>query len=224
MRKIKLLGAAIALMITATTGAQTQDLQTFNKIKVFGKIEVNIQKADKYSISIKSDEKSSKSISYDIFGDELHIKAKSPIPKQTNAVVQVFCPTIEVIEIGGGANCYTTGPLPAQKLHLEAGAASEIDFTIESDSVSVRVSKNGFVRLSGKTRAVSLKTSTGGSYESGAMECEIFYAEMKNGVARAKVTTEIIADIAKKACIFYTGNPKITEKETSKGEIARDQE
>lgn len=221
--KTKSIFTILALSLSLTTFAQTSNLPKFSKIKVFGKIEVNIQKGNDYSISFKSDVKDSKSVSFDMLGDELHIKTKSPIPMQTNAVVQVLCPEVEVIEIGGGAKCYTTGSLSAGTLHLEAGAASEIDFTLEADSVSVRVSKNGFVRLAGKTRAVALKTSTGGSYEAETMDCNIIYADMKAGVARVKAE-QIVANIAEKATIFYIDNPKIVEKEGSKGEIARDQE
>lgn len=201
-----------------------QQTEAFHKIKVYGKIEVRIQNSPQHNVELKADSIVSRNVSYKVNNGELHIKADSPIPRQTNVTVVVSCSNVDTIEIGGGAKCYSKGTIETKYLYLEAGAATELDLLIDVDSVSSRISKNGFIRLTGKAESATIKTTTGGSYAADAMECKRFYATMNGGVARAKVEQKIEANLSQKSTLLYLGTPKIIEAPSSKGEITLDQE
>lgn len=222
MKSIKIITAIAALAFALPVAAQT-DLPEFTKIKVYGKMEVSIKYGQEQSVTVKAEEQAKNSVKYEVTDGQLRISAGA-IPRQTNVVVIVGCPKLDAIELGGGAKCFNSGAITTDTLHLEAGAGTELDLLIESDSVNVMVARSGFVRLNGKSRAVRLKTSTGGSYAADEMDCNIFYADMKAGIARPKVSEKIVANIAEKASILYTGTPKIEKKEGSKGEIKPDEE
>ena len=213
--------AALAFALPAS--AQT-DIADFNSIKVYGKMEVSIKFGQEKSVTVKTDEQYKKDVSVEVVDGQLRIGAGSVIPRQTNVVVVVGCPKLDAVELGGGAKCFNSGAITTPVLKLEAGAGTELDLLVESDSVDVMVARGGFARLNGKARAVRLKTSSGGSYAADEMENSVFYAEMGGGIARTKTSDKIVADLAAKAELFYTGSPKIVQKEGSKGEIKPDEE
>lgn len=216
--------ATIAAMATTLSAAAQTDLPEFNKIKVYGKMEVSIKFGQEQSVTVKTDEQYKKDISVEVVDGQLRIGAGSVVPRQTNVVVIIGCPKLDAVELGGGAKCFNSGAITTPVLHLEAGAGTELDFLVESDSVDLMVARGGFARLSGKSRAVRLKTSSGGSYAADEMENNVFYAEMGGGIARTKTSDKIVADLAAKATLLYTGSPKIEKKEGSKGEIKPDEE
>lgn len=222
MKTLATISTIAALTFANLASAQT-DLPDFNSIKVYGKMEVSIKFGQEQSVTVSGDEQSKKIISFEVVDGQLRISAGA-IPRQTNVVVAVGCPKLNAVELGGGAKCINRGAITTDTLLLDAGAGTELDLLVESDSVNVKVARGGFVRLNGEARAVALKTSTGGSYAASELENNVFYAEMGGGIARTKTSDKIVADLAAKASLLYTGSPKIVKKETSKGEIKPDEE
>ena len=222
MKALATISTITALTFANLVSAQT-DLPDFNSIKVYGKIEVSIKFGQEQSVTVSGDEQSKKNISFEVVDGQLRISAGA-IPRQTNVVVAVGCPKLNTVELGGGAKCINRGAITTDTLLLEAGAGTELDLLVESDSVYVKVARGGFVRLNGKARTVALKTSTGGSYAASELENNVFYAEMGGGIARTKTSDKIVADLAAKASLLYAGSPKIVKKESSKGEIKPDEE
>ena len=222
MKIIKSVVAIAALAFSFPALAQT-DLPEFNKIKVYGKLEVSIKYGQEKSVTVKAEEQYKSEVKYSVSDGQLRISTGS-IPRQAKVTVVIGCPTLDAVELGGGAKCFNSGAITTPVLHLEAGAGTELDFLVESDSVDVMVARGGFVRLNGKARAVQLKTSTGGSYAADEMENNVFYAEMGGGIARTKTSDKIVANLAAKASLLYIGSPKIEKKFGSKGEIKPDEE
>ena len=220
MKTIKAFAAIAALTIGLSASAQT-DLPEFTKIKVFGRMEVSIKYGQPQSVTVKAGE--TDKVSYKVVDGQLQISGEA-LTRQSNVVVTVGCPKLDAVELGGNAKCINRGAITTDILHLEAGAGTELDLLVESDSVNVKVARGGFVRLNGKSRAVKLKTSSGGSYAADEMENSVFYAEMGGGVARTKTSDLIVADLAAKASLFYIGSPKIETKDGSKGEIKPEEE
>jgi len=184
-------------------------------------MEVSIKYGQPQSVTVKAGK--TDNVTYKVVDGQLQISGEA-LTRQSNVVVTVGCPKLDAVELGGNAKCFNSGAITSDILHLEAGAGTELDLLIESDSVDLLVARGGFARLNGKARAVKLKTSSGGSYAADEMENSVFYAEMGGGIARTKTSDKIVADLAAKASLFYTGTPKIETKEGSKGEIKPDEE
>ena len=220
MKTIRALAAIAALSIGLSASAQT-NLPEFTKIKVFGRMEVSIKYGQPQSVTVKAGK--TDNVTYKVVDGQLQINGEA-LTRQSNVVVTVGCPKLDAVELGGNAKCFNSGAITTDILHLEAGAGTELDLLIESDSVDLLVARGGFARLNGKARAVKLKTSSGGSYAADEMENSVLYAEMGGGIARTKTNDRIVADLAEKATLIYTGSPKIETKEGSKGEIKQDNE
>ena len=220
MKTIRAFAAIAALTIGLSASAQT-NLPEFTKIKVFGRMEVSIKYGQPQSVTVKAGK--TDNVTYKVVDGQLQINGEA-LTRQSNVVVTVGCPKLDAVELGGNAKCFNSGAITTNILHLEAGAGTELDLLIESDSVDLLVARGGFARLNGKARAVKLKTSSGGSYAADEMENSVLYAEMGGGIARTKTNDRIVADLAEKATLIYTVSPKIETKEGSKGEIKPDEE
>ena len=220
MKTIRAFAAIAALSIGLSASPQT-NLPEFTKIKVFGRMEVSIKYGQPQSVTVKAGK--TDNVTYKVVDGQLQISGEA-LTRQSNVVVTVGCPKLDAVELGGNAKCFNSGAITTNILHLEAGAGTELDLLIESDSVDLLVARGGFARLNGKARAVKLKTSSGGSYAADEMENSVLYAEMGGGIARTKTNDRIVADLAEKATLIYTGSPKIEAKEGSKGEIKPDDE
>ncbi|MBR5642948.1 MAG: DUF2807 domain-containing protein [Salinivirgaceae bacterium] len=220
MKTIRAFAAIAALTIGLSASAQT-NLPEFTKIKVFGRMDVSIKYGQPQSVTVKAGK--TDNVTYKVVDGQLQINGEA-LTRQSNVVVTVGCPKLDAVELGGNAKCFNSGAITTNILHLEAGAGTELDLLIESDSVDLLVARGGFARLNGKARAVKLKTSSGGSYAADEMENSVLYAEMGGGIARTKTNDRIVADLAEKATLIYTGSPKIETKEGSKGEIKPDEE
>ena len=220
MRAIKTLATVAALAAALSASAQT-DLPEFTKIKAFGKMEVSIKYGQPQSVTVKAGK--TDRVTYKVVDGQLQISGEA-LTRQSEVVVTVGCPKLDAIELGGNAKCINSGAITTDILHLEAGAGTELDLLIESDSVDLMVARGGFARLNGKARTVKLKTSSGGSYAAEELENSVFYAEMGGGIARTNTSDKIVANLAAKATLLYLGSPKIEKKDGSKGEIKRDEE
>lgn len=218
MRLLSSIALLAAMTFFQAATAQTK-LQPFTGIKVFGKMEVCVKIGPEPSIKIDADPQRKEKISYKIVNGQLHINNSIT----NNIVIIVSCPNINYIELGGGAKLYNSGTIKTDSLYLEAGAGTELDLLVECDSIYSKIARKGFVRLTGKSRAVELKTTSGGSMTSEELENDMLYANMEDGFARTKASN-IIADIAPWAKIYYLGSPNIIRKDDSKGQIIPDEE
>ncbi len=84
---------------------------------------------------------------------------------------------------------YTNGPLN----QLEAHTAAEIHLSecaVDSNSLKVRVSTGAVVKVTGTTRQLDLKVSTGGSFNSGS-----YRNDLKIGSALVKLSTGATAGL-----------------------------
>lgn len=218
MKTLRTIALLATMAVSLASTAQTT-LQPFTGIKVFGKMEVSVKIGQEPSIKIDANPQSKEKISYKVVNDQLHINNSATY----NIVVIVSCPSVNHIELGGGAKLFNSGTIKSDSLHLEAGAGTELDLLVECDSIYSKIARKGFVRLTGKARALELKTTTGGTLSSEELENDILYANMEDGFARTKASS-IIADIAPWAKIYYIGTPTIIRKDDSKGQIIPDEE
>lgn len=218
MKTLKTIALLATMAISVVTSAQGE-LQPFTGIKVFGKMEVSVKIGQEPNIKIDATPQIKERISYKVVNNQLHINNNS----SSNVVVVVSCPMVNAIELGGGAKLFNSGAIKTDSLHLEAGAGTELDLLVECDSIYSKIARKGFVRLTGKTRALELKTTTGGTLASEELENDILYANMEDGLARTKAST-IVADIVTWAKIYYIGTPTIIRKDNSNGQIIPDEE
>jgi hypothetical protein len=221
---IKLLFKINLLLVLAVLSlhAQSQDsiaLQPFHEINIFGRLEVKLNQRPDESIKIKCDSLNRSSVNYEVKDGILKIGLLSEFPPEIQIIVEVNFKHLDRISIGGGSKVYNRGVLEAKLINLKIGTGCELDLLTKVDSANIKVTKGGFVRLTGDCRAINLKTATKGVFRGTDLKNKSVTAKMNGGKAFVSATKMIDVKATMQAKLFYLGDPKILKQKVKTGAI-----
>lgn len=191
-----------------------EKLEAFNKIKVFGKIEVRLEKANETAILLESGTFDVEKVKFEVKDSTLEIKLLYEFPPAIKVQATVFFTEINEVEANAGAKVYNKGAIEVRNFCLEAKTGCELDLLIKTDSATVTVNKEAFVRLTGQSRSVKLKTATGGSYIATELASENLYAKMLGGTAEVNVTENLKAKVMFGGSLKYLKQPRFIDRKT----------
>jgi len=219
-KKIATVFALIFGLLMGVNGQIQKELDDFNEIKVFGRIEVRLEYNELPSIKIESGSFDIENVHFKVNDGILILRLLSEFPPEIKVYVTVFHNPIKSISANAGAKIYNRNELNGPFLNIEAKSGSELDLFMNTDSIQVLVNKGAFVRLTGKSKAVKLKTSTGGDFRATALASENLFAIMNGGTAEVNVSEYLDAKVRFGAMLKYLQQPKKIEKSISfKGTI-----
>lgn len=201
--------------------SEFKPLSPFSKIDILGRVEVRLVKSDTNKITIKPGKFDVSKVSYSIEDDELKIKLLKGLPDAIKVNIEVFYNEVSQITLGGGAKLYNRGTLEANKLEIFSKSGSNVDLLIYADSVNVKLKRGAFVRLSGESNYVYVKTASGADYRATELENKTTEAVLNGGSAEVNTKGFIDATVRFGATLKYTQQPeKIKKKEQLGGEIS----
>jgi hypothetical protein len=225
MKILKLLSVvAFTCFVNANIlyGQIATKIGSFNRIEVFGKINVRLQKSNNDSLFINSGSFDVEKVTYIIENGVLKIKLLSEFPPEIKVDITVDFQQINSLKAGGGTKIYNRGVIDSKKFVIDAKSGCELDLAVDIDSVKVKVNKGAFVRLTGKNRFMQLKTATGGDFRSTNMESKIVVAVLNGGTAEIKCSEHLDATVRYGASLKFVEPPKqIKRKERLGGTIGK---
>ena len=201
-------------------GQITTELAPFNKIEVFGKISVRLEKSSSDSICIKGGGLDIDKIKYSVKDSVLSIKLLSEFSKSIKISITVKFQELTSIKVKAGCKIYNRGSIDSDYLYLLVKSGSEADLLINVDSLEVKVNEKAFARLTGSNNYMALKTSTGGDIVSINLSNKITLAKLNGGSAEINVSDYLEATVRNGASLKYIKQPKkIKRKERLGGTI-----
>jgi len=201
---------------------KVQQLEGFNQIELFGKIEVRLECANQDSIVIESGTFDVDKIYYSVKDSVLSVKLTYEFPPSIKVRVTIFYKNLKSLEAGGGIKLYNRGALKGRFMEIAAKSGSDFDLLIATDSIVMKVNKGAFVRLSGSSKVVNLSTSTGGDYRATELENETTYAKMSGGSAEVAPKLLLDANVSFGATLKYKDKPsRIKRSEKFGGSISQ---
>ena len=212
---------SLLLSFTEVTYSQiATKINSFNKIEVFGRINVRLEKSDNDSIFIKSGTFDINKIKYSIEDSVLKIKLLSKLPKSNKVNITIQFQEMESLKVGAGVIIYNRGTIESKFLKISAKSGSEVELLVNIDSLDVKVIEKAFVRLTGINNYMVLKTSTKGDFRSTDMTNKITIAKLNGGSAEISVDYFLDATVRNGASLKYVKQPKkIKRKEKLGGKI-----
>lgn len=214
----------VALLIISPVifGQISTELNGFNKIEIFGKINVRLEKSTADSLFIRTDSFDIEQINYFIKDSTLKIKLLSEFPPSIKVDVTINFQQINELKVGGGAKVYNRGVIESKYFALSANSGCELDLFVKIDSADVDVTKGAFVRLTGENRYMNLKTTTGGDFRSTKMANSIMNVKQGGGTAEVLCTDELVANVSFGASLKFVEKPKkIVKKEKFGGSVGK---
>lgn len=198
------------------------NLKPFNKVNIFGKLNVRLEKAGYDSILIQSSDFDVKQVKFDVADSVLSVKLLTEFPPVNKVNVTIFFNEMNSLDAGGGVKIYNRGAFNSKFMIIEAGSGAELDLLVELDSIKTKVNKGAFVRLRGKSNYLNIKTSTGGDFRSTELDNNITEALLRGGSAEIKTAEFLDAKVTLKASLKYVDQPaKIKRKERLGGKIEK---
>ena len=221
---VRFYGLLIALLIIAPVifGQISTELNGFNKIEIFGKINVRLEKSTSDSLFIKSEGFDIEQVKHFVEDSVLNIRLLSEFPPSSKVDVTINFQQINELGVGGGAKVYNRGIIESDFFILSANSGCEIDLLVKLDSANVKLTKGAFVRLTGENRHLNLKTTTGGDFRSTKMTNSIMNVNQSGGTAEVSCTNELIAKVSFGASLKFVEKPKkLVKKEKFGGSVEK---
>ena len=152
----------------------------------------------------------------------LKIKLLTEFPPEIKVNITVKFQQINYLKAGGGTKIYNRGAINSGFFNIEAKSGCELDLLVNIDSAQVKVNKGAFVRLTGESRFLQLKTTTGGDFRSTNMTNKIMVAVLNGGTAEIKCSEYLDAIVRFRASLKFVEQPKkIKRKERFGGTISK---
>jgi len=220
MNLIKVFSVFIVIAISSTIITKAQistDIKGFNKVEIYGNLNVRLEKSEKDSISIRSGNFDVSKVNFSVKDSLLTIKLLSKITSPINVNITVKFQHINALSAGGGANAYNRGVIESKAFELKAKSGCELDLLVNIDSAIVKVSKGAFVRLTGKNRYMYLKTTTGGDFRSVKMTNKKMVAVLNGGTVEILESEYLEVTARYGATLKYNTRPNTIKKKERLG-------
>lgn len=208
----------------------------FTGIEAGNAFQVDVSRADSYSINITVSEKITDRLDVYVSGNILHISLKKPtifVHGQPLAIVTI--PDLRDLDISGASSCVANGFKSSNGLNISLSGASNLDIDMEAGAFKADVSGasrvNGYlkssvstVKLSGASR-ITL-TGTGGDINlqsSGASNANLVNFTVGNAdivfggasSGSVNVSGKLNANLTGASRLEYLGNPTLGKVQVS---------
>lgn len=204
--------ACIGVVGNGEVITEVRDVQGFTEVRFEGAGQVNITRADTYSLEIEAESNIMPLLISRVDGDTLILESVSQPFSATRPVrYRITMPALTVFD-SSGAGEVTIGAFEGETLRIESSGAGSI--TVESLTYeTLDVEMSGAVSLSvdgGSVAAQSVSVSGTGNYEAAALESQTAVVDLSGtGSITINVSERISGDLSGVGTLRYTGDASV---------------
>ncbi|MES2748262.1 MAG: head GIN domain-containing protein [Bacteroidota bacterium] len=197
--------------------------ESFTKIETSRGIEVILDQANDVSVEVEADDNIIKHITTKVENGVLVVSTDESIDFAESMKVKVKMPTVNGLEATSGSSIKTNSTLKGNNLAVKTSSGSEIEATLEYESVTTESTSGSELTLVGKALKLSTKSSSGSDVEAGSLVANEITSEATSG---SSTTVHPLVSLNAKASsgssVNYNGTPKtVSEEETSGGDVSK---
>ena len=203
--------------------SNTRNVGAFNAISASGSVNVSVQNGPQ-SVIVETDDNIMRYVETTVKGNTLKIRLKN-IHNLRNSTVNVYVTTPKITDVNGSASAEieSIGIIKSDsEIELKASSGSEIQIDADAPSVKADASSGGAVTVSGRTRDVTTKASSGSNLNAADLKAENARANASSGASiKVSASVSIKADASSGATVRYTGGATdIKKNENSGGSVS----
>jgi hypothetical protein len=209
---------AAGLLLNAQQ-SQTREVDAFDKITVFGSIDVTIEKGSKEGVNIESSSVDIDDINIKNDGLTLKISSLDKIFNNRRQIkIKITYRELRAVTLNGGAELSGRMPVKGDKIELKAGSGSVMNLDIEMNVLKVDVCQGATINLEGSCHSQEIEASTGGIFNAYEMRCDSSYVKANTGgLVKLKASSLLDATASMGGQISYRGEPKVKKEQTILG-------
>lgn len=198
---------------------QTRELKDFTKISASRGLEVVIEQADQFLVTVEADDNLQSHIKTTVENGVLKITSDyNSYSNVKSKKVTVKMPAISGIDVQSGVSLKSVGTLLSDDITIESGSGSEISLNVESDKIVAQSSSGSQIKLKGKALTLDTSSSSGSTIEAGNLIANDVTAQSSSGSStEVHAAVSIDAQASSGGSIEYSGAPKKVERHESSG-------
>lgn len=218
---------ASSLCQLALAESEQRDLDGFSEVAVSSGINLEIRQGENFAVEVDSSEGDVDNIVTEVVGDTLRIYVdRSWTSWLTSGFldwfddydVAVSLPELTALRASGGADVNGSGIFTGARLELRSSGGSDIELTVEVDSVDVTTSGGSDISLAGSANRASARTSGGSDLDASRLSVKDADLTSSGGSdIDMTVTAKLDAKASGGSDIVYSGDPELGDIDTSGG-------
>jgi hypothetical protein len=186
---MKIILALIFAAVSTVVCAQGE-IAPFHRIAVFGNIELILIPGEAHDIEIYEHEED---VKIKIDEGKLKISHKHNEKMWSNpTTVKVTYTKLTTLDISAGAHCEHQGVMQVGDIVISTDAGAEARLDIEASGIEVVVGEGGVLTLSGKSKILEVKATTGATFRANELDCEAVYVRANTGGHAIVKSTEYV--------------------------------
>jgi hypothetical protein len=197
---------------------EVRKLDTFSKVEVKTGIDCEIKQADKFEVIVEADDNVINEIKTRVENGTLILESDFGSYLNATRKVIVTMPKIDNLESTSGSTLKSLNILTGTNVALKSSSGSEMNVTIESDTIYLETSSGSEQNIKGKALKLYASSSSGSSIKADDLLANDVSAQSTSG---SSIDVHSIVNLDGKASsgssINYKGNPKKVNKEESSG-------
>lgn len=196
-----------------------RNVGSFNVISASGSVYVTLQKGPQ-SVVVETDDNIMRYVETAVSDNTLKIRLKN-INNLRNATVNVYvtAPVLKDIDASASAEIASKGSITSDsEIELKASSGSRIQIDLDAPSVKADASSGGSVIVSGRTRNLTAKSSSGSNVNALSLKAENATANASSGGSvKVSASISVKAEASSGATVKYTGGATEVKKNESSG-------
>ncbi|MFP4023598.1 MAG: head GIN domain-containing protein [Thiohalospira sp.] len=197
---------------------EERKIDSFDKIEVFGNIQVFLTKGEVGTVKIDSKDVDPSEVVTEIKDKLLKIKMKSNLFDDVTVNVYLNYDELREISSNAAAEINVKNKIKADKIIATATSGGRIKLQADLNAVELKVYQGGHIDITGKSKLQESYVNTGGVLSATKLECnEVFIKMNTGGNADVFATKKIDAKVNTGASLTVYGNAKQEVLKTSIG-------
>lgn len=222
MKTIKRILLIVLVFTSISLNAQNREkreIQAFDKISVFGNIEVEMIKGDQETVEIFTRNVEISDVDIAVDDRLLKIKMKSNLfDDDVEVKVKVVYKEIREIASNAAADVVIKDLIKTDKLFLDATSGARIKLKVDLNATDIKAYQGAHIDIAGKTKLLESFVNTGGILSASNFTCDEVYIKMNTGGKAELIVNKLLdAGVNTGASLNYFGTPEKENIKTSLG-------
>ena len=201
--------------VTTQTRNFTED---FTSIQAKNGLEVEIAQSNQKLITVEADENLQQHIITRVENGVLIIETNENIDDAKSKKVTVKLPIFTGVTSSSGSSVTSMNVLKGEALKIESSSGSEVELSLEVDSILCLASSGSSIAINGKALNLETSSSSGSEIDAGKLLTNTVTAQSKSGSSiNVHPILSLKAHASSGSSIDYNNLPKTISKEESSG-------
>lgn len=209
---VSLLSIAGACSAHAQSDSEVRSVSPFSRLSVQDGIDVHLTQSDEQSLRIEVDGYDLGDIVAEVDGDELRLSNRGrqafAFFEGRHASVYLDFVELTAIDASAGSDIRGRNDLELDELSVEVSGGSDVDLTVQAQSLEFALSGGSDLRLSGTTQSLAIDASGGSDVSAESLEAERASITASGGSdVNVRATASIAVDAGGGSDVSIYGNP-----------------